>query len=363
MPPDSITRFEAVQAWNAFWTSQSQELKAFLKELAQIESEGVVGEDIDQAKLSLIRNKARARRELLTRTGCPTPPWEGVSPNLLWNIPNTPTAQASMLMGLHGTAEGSLGACASFGMVIHRACWEIQTNRADAAIIGAVDVSPTNELVSAFFQGRLAVMGDRPAVPFCDLRGTHIAGGAVTWILAAEDVMEAAGIRPLWSVEILGSGVSSDAEHIITPSKEGPKKAIREAFAAAGTHRVQAWDMHATGTPGDVNEFQLIEEFVPNTALISARKGIFGHGMAVSGGWELTAQLLGGEFDAKGNYTCPPCGIEPEQVHPVIQSLNRRILANKPLTIQPEMGAGVICGKLSMGVGGVSACIIAKVMP
>ena len=95
-------------------------------------------------------------------------------------------------------------------------------------------------------------------------------------------------------IEILGTGVSSDAEHIITPSQQGPKLSIRKAFAHAQVEPkdIHIWDMHATGTPGDWNELVLLEDFVPLSAWISARKGIFGHGMAACGGWELTASLL-----------------------------------------------------------------------
>lgn len=361
-PIDSQERYEALKIWNAFWAKQSQDLQNYLTELKKIESQGVVGADIETAKLNLIRSKTKARKELSDRYGFPTPPWESVSANLLWNIPNLPASQASMLLHLHGMSLGFSGACASFGAVLDSALLEIQSGRTHLAIIGAVDAAPTDELVSAFYGGRLAVIGDKPEVPFCDLRGTHISGGACVWIIAAEDAMEPFGIKPL-PVEILGTGVSSDAEHIITPSREGPKLAMTRAFKMAGISSadISLWDMHATGTPGDWNEFNLIEEFVPPSAYISARKGIFGHGMSVGGGWELTAQLLGNIPTNKNTCILSPCGIDPARVNPKIAQLDRHLLLDKPVEI-PVPKEGLVCGKLSMGVGGISSCVVARVL-
>ncbi|KAB8040637.1 hypothetical protein GCL60_01575 [Silvanigrella paludirubra] len=360
-PVDSFERYESLKVWNAYWIDQSDLYQKYLTELKEIEVLPVVGVDIDAAKLALIRSKTKARKLLLDKYHAPTPPWESTSPNLLWNVPNVSAAQASMVLNLHGTSTGFAGACASFGTMIDNALLEIQSGRTDLAIIGATDANPSNELISAFYNGRLAVLGESHGVPFCDLRGTHISGGACTWIIAAEDAMKKFEIEPL-SVEILGAGVSSDAEHIITPSKEGPKLAIRRAFENAdiSPSKINLWDMHATGTPGDWNEFNLIEEFAPKSAYISARKGIFGHGMSVGGGWELTAQLLGTKKTDKNTYQLLPSGINPANVNPKISSLNRNLLLDKVVEI-PAPEDGLICGKLSMGLGGTTSCVIARV--
>ena len=360
-PVDTFERYEALKIWNAYWIEKSELYQKYLAELKEIEAQPVVGTEIDAAKLALIRSKTKARKLLLEKYNATTPPWESTSPNLLWNVPNVAAAQASMLLNLHGTSTGFAGACASFGTMIDNALLEIQSGRTDLAIIGATDANPSDEVISAFYNGRLAVLGDSHGVPFCDLRGTHISGGACTWIIAAEDAMCKFEIEPL-SVEILGAGVSSDAEHIITPSKDGPKLAIQRAFKSANIDpsQIHLWDMHATGTPGDWNEFKLIEDFAPKSAYISARKGIFGHGMSVGGGWELTAQLLGTKKITNHSYQLLPSGINPANVNPKISSLNRNLLLDKPVEISapPE---GLICGKLGMGLGGTTSCVIARV--
>lgn len=360
-PLDSFERFEALKVWNSFWANKSQLFQEYLLELKEIEAHPVVGVDIDAAKLALIRSKTKARKALADKYHHPVPPWESTSPNLLWNVPNVPSAQASMLLQLHGASTGFTGACASFGSMVDNALLEIQSGRTDLAIIGATDANPCNELISAFYNGRLAVLGDSHGVPFCDLRGTHISGGACTWIIAAEDAMTKFEIEPL-PVEILGAGVSSDAEHIITPSRDGPKLAIQRAFENANvvSSQIGLWDMHATGTPGDWNELNLIEEFAPKTAYISARKGIFGHGMSVGGGWELTAQLLGTKRTDRNTYRLLPSGIDPSKVNPKIEMLERNLLLDKAIEI-PASDDGLVCGKLSLGLGGSTSCVIAKI--
>ena len=357
---DTLEYFEALESWNAYWAEKSPKLKRYLKELAKIEMTPVLGKDIESAKLSLIRLKMKTRKELSERYGYPTPPWESVQPQLLWNIPNLPAAQISMLLGLHGAAIGCSAACASFGVALDQGMDELISGRSDMAIVGATDISPTDELISGFYAGRLAVAGQKAGIPFCDLRGTHISGGSCIWVLATDKVIEKYGLKHR-GVEILGTGVSSDAEHIITPSQQGPKLAIQRAYAKAGIlpEDINMWDMHATGTPGDWNEFMLIDEFVPESAYISARKGIFGHGMAASGAWELTAQLLGCRRRKKNTFEVSSTGIQKAKVNPKIANLKRKIIYDK--TIATLDTNSPICGKLSMGIGGISSCVVARI--
>ncbi len=358
---DTLDYFEALSSWNAYWANQSLDLKDYLKELSEIEMTPVVGEDIEKAKLNLIRLKMKTRKELSEKYGYPTPPWESVQPQLLWNIPNLPAAQISMLLGLHGSSVGYSAACASFGVALDQGIDELLTGRSEIAIVGAADISPTDELISAFYAGRLAVAGQKAGIPFCDLRGTHISGGACTWILTTEENLDKYNIKHL-GVEILGTGVSSDAEHIITPSKQGPKLAIQRAYQKANitAEDISMWDMHATGTPGDWNEFMLIKGFVPESAYISARKGIFGHGMAASGAWELTAQLLGCHRLQEKTFELASTGIRKEDMNPKISKLNRKVIYNNATNVKLHSNEP-ICGKLSMGVGGISSCVVAKI--
>jgi 3-oxoacyl-(acyl-carrier-protein) synthase len=354
---DSAERAAAWDTWNSYWCKKSDGLQDYLREFNEMESI-TIGADVANDKLNVIRAKAKAKKALQDKWKHPLPPWEAVNANMLWNLPNAPAAQVSMLHGIHGVSFASIGACATFGLVLRQAVDGIRCGDYDAAIIGTTDLPPPPELVAGFNAAKVLAAGCDVGVPLCNLRGTHVAGGACTWILAADDVMEKLGQKSL-GIEIMGVGLSSDAEHIITPSMEGPKLCIRDAFAQAGISPkdVHTWDMHATGTPGDWSEFKLIEN-LPASTVITARKGIFGHGMSTCGGWELTAQLLSTRKNGK-TYTLTGSGIASECVHPSIKQVNRNLATDKAVTL--DAPNGLVCGKLSMGIGGISSCVLTKI--
>src|SRR5436190_4818810 len=163
--------------------------------------------------------------------------------------------------------------------------------------------------------------------------------------------MESKGFRPL-GLEPLAVGMSSDAEHIITPSREGPLTAIRQAFASAAVDpaEVTTWDLHATATPGDFQEVDNLREVVPDSVLVTARKGTFGHGMGAAGGWELTAQYLGYE-----NGVIFPTPLAEQELNPQILRAHSAFAFDDACPTKPG-----IAGKLSMGVGGINACILSR---
>jgi 3-oxoacyl-(acyl-carrier-protein) synthase len=191
----------------------------------------------------------------------------------------------------------------------------------------------------------------RVSKPFTGLRGTHISGGACIWIVADADDFRQRGLAPL-GLETLAVALSSDAEHLITPSRQGPLTAIREALAEAGVdpQQVATWDMHATATPGDWTELQNTVEVFPGATRFTARKGTFGHGMSVCGGWELTAQHLG---FAHGKLL--PINLDENEVHDHIRPYHRCLVKEDPVEAD-----GRIAGKINMGIGGVNACVICR---
>ena len=130
------------------------------------------------------------------------------------------------------------------------------------------------------------------------------------------------------------------------------KRAIRSALAQAaiGPADVAAWDLHCTGTPGDVSELELAREFVvPSTAMI-ARKGVFGHGMANAGGWELTAL---GMALVEGRTT--GTAVPAEDIHPVL----RRRWGDALVTgARPLHGTHAV--KVMLGIGGVTAAVVLR---
>jgi 3-oxoacyl-(acyl-carrier-protein) synthase len=187
-------------------------------------------------------------------------------------------------------------------------------------------------------------------MPFTSLRGTHVSGGSCVWILGDAAWCEDRGLRPVGGY-VEAVALSSDAEHIITPSKSGPKRALLRAYREAniGPGDVGVIDLHATGTPGDLNELALVDEFIGEATLITARKGQLGHGMANSGGWELTALALG-----LAGRAALPTGIRADAVHGRVRH-PASIVGVDRAPINRAVGV-----KLMLGIGGITACVVMR---
>lgn len=348
LPVDSEERFAALNVWDAFWAGRSAELRAFTERFAAVEKLDSDGNDED-AHLHAIRKRIREHRRLLDEVGCPAPPWTAVSPNIIWNIQNSPAAQITMLLGTHGEAWAPVGACSTFGVALHCGREAILRGDAKMAVVGTTDPRPDPTLAAAFHQARVMPGTGEVNRPFTSLRGTHMSGGSCVWIVGDAAWCEAQGLTPLGYVE--GVALASDAEHIITPSKTGPKRAIARAYAEAGITAadVALVDLHATGTPGDLNELALVDEFINPGTRVTARKGQLGHGMGNSGGWELTALALD---LAKG--AASPAGVAESELHARIPRKDA-IVSGVAAPLNGDVGV-----KLMLGVGGITACVVLR---
>ncbi|HEX8172374.1 MAG TPA: beta-ketoacyl synthase N-terminal-like domain-containing protein [Thermoanaerobaculia bacterium] len=347
-PLGSEEWIDAKHAWEAYWALQSDALGEYLAEARAIHADPVPPSS-GSAKLSSIRQKLNKIRALNRKYGCPEEPWAAVSPNMLWNIANIPAAQITMVGKIVGTSFAPVAACASFGLAMKLAYDAIQRGEATAVVVGMTDPPPHPMVISAFYNANVLSADADVSRPLTGLKGTHVAGGACVWIVADADAMREKGFRPI-GLEIVGVGTSSDAHHIITPSKGGPQLAMKQALEGARDGEVTTWDMHATATPGDATEIAHSLELLPRDVIFTARKGTFGHGMSVGGGWELTAQHLG---MAKGKLF--PMPLTEGELHADVKVHTVRFVQREGT----EAPRGY-SGKLSMGVGGINSCVISR---
>jgi 3-oxoacyl-(acyl-carrier-protein) synthase len=356
LPPEPSTADAAEldlaeEAWWHFWAGQSSELREYLAEQKEIESLGVEGANVEAAKLAVIKEKRTRNQRLQKKWGAPEPPWNEVPAEILWNIHNTPASQISMLGKLTGMTFAPVAACSSFGYGLKLALDALRSGDAKAVVLGMTDPPPHPLTVGGFYNARVVSADGAVSKPLTQLRGTHVAGGSVVWIVGDLEHFTARGFKPL-GMEPIGVGVTADAEHIITPSKEGPTLSIHEALrkSSVAPAEIGSWDLHATATPGDYLEMETFHAVMPETVLVTARKGTFGHGMSAGGGWELTAQYLG---YARGQVF--PTPLAEAELNKEISRVHPRYVFDKAVAV-PQGFAG----KLSMGVGGINACIISR---
>ena len=354
VPPDPSAappgdRAAAERRWREYWMARSPELAQYLAELAEIEGIEIHGE-VESGKVGAMRARESMRGKLRRKWGAPEAPWQ-VSANVVWNLHNTPAAQVTMLGQIKGLAFAPVAACSTFGVALRLAMTAIRAGEARAVVVGATDPPPHPLIVGAFYSARVLTADRRVSVPLTRLQGTHVSGGSVVWIVADDEYMTARGFKRL-GLEPLAVGVSSDAHHIITPSPEGPASAIEQALAAAGVDAtaVGTWDMHATATPGDVNEVAVLRSVLPSAVLATARKGTFGHGMSAGGGWELTAQYLG---YARGRLF--PTTLTRDAVNPAIAAQHEAFVLDEAHDVPSGLA-----GKLSIGIGGINACVLSR---
>ncbi|HLK64953.1 MAG TPA: beta-ketoacyl synthase N-terminal-like domain-containing protein [Bryobacteraceae bacterium] len=350
--PDSVCEAErdaAEAVWNRYWMEQSPELRRYLAELARIDGLSIEG-DIASGKLNAIREKEKRRAKLQEEWQTPEPPWR-VSANLIWNIHNTPAAQVSILGKIRGLAFAPVAACSTFGVALKLAMRAIACGDAKVVVVGATDPPPHPLTVGSFYSARVLSADRSVSVPLTRLQGTHVAGGSVVWIVGDLEYCKSKGFRPL-GMEPLSVGLSSDAHHIITPTAEGPWAAMQQALTEGGATPCDmgTWDLHATATPGDYSEVAGFRSIFPNTVVVTARKGTFGHGMGAGGGWELTAQYLG--YEAGHLYPTP---LSEAELNQSIAGLHSEVVFDEPRAFPPGLG-----GKLSMGIGGINACVISR---
>jgi 3-oxoacyl-[acyl-carrier-protein] synthase II len=346
---DPAKREAAEGEWAQYWMACSSDLHRYLDELAVIDGLAIEGE-IGAGKLNAIREKEKRRMKLQEKWNAPDPPWK-VSPNFIWNIPNAPAAQISILGKITGLSFAPVAACSTFGVALKLAMNAIRCGDAKFVVVGATDPPPHPLTVGSFYMARVLSADRNVSVPLTRLQGTHVAGGSVVWIIGDLEYALSKGFRPV-GMQPVAVGVSSDAHHIITPSSDGPKVAIHNAIAEAGgkPEDVGTWDLHATATPGDYMEVATLRSVLPGEVLITARKGTFGHGMSAGGGWELTAQYLGHELGKLF-----PTPLDAGSLNSSIAEIHEGMVFDEPKPFPEKLG-----GKLSMGIGGINACVISK---
>ena len=276
-------------------------------------------------------------------------------------IPNMGAAWVSMQLGTQGPLSSQCTACAASNMAIGDGLDAIRLGRADVMFCGGTEAPVTRVGIAGFSAMRaLSKRNDDPeraSRPFDAERDGFVMGeaGAILVLEALEHAQER-GAKIY--AEMLGYGVSSDAEHITEPDPTGehPARAMRMAFADAGIDpgEVDYINAHGTSTPlGDASETRVIkkalgEENARKTA-VSSTKGATGHCLGAAGGVEAAFCTL-----AIRDGLLPPT-INQEVADP---TCDLDYIPN--VARQQEIDVAV---SNSFGFGGHNACIVLRRWP
>ncbi len=218
--------------------------------------------------------------------------------SLLAVIPNMGAAWVSIQLGTRGPLLSSCTACAASQMAIGDGLDAIRLGRAEVMLCGGSDAAITRSGIAGFAAMRaLSRRNDDPAAasrPFdADRDGFVVGEGGA--ILVLEELEHAKKRAAKVYAELLGYGVSSDAEHMTEPDPTGrnPARAMKMAFADAqiNPEQIDYINAHGTSTPlGDASETRVIKRALgEDNALktpVSSTKGATGHCLGAAGALE-----------------------------------------------------------------------------
>jgi len=224
-------------------------------------------------------------------------------------IPNMGAAWVSMELGARGPLASECTACAASNMAIGGAMDAIRLGRADVMLAGGTEAGITKVGIGGFSAMRaLSRRNDAPeeaSRPFDAERDGFVMGEA-GGIVVLEDLEHARARGAKVYAELVGYGLSSDAQHITEPDPTGrhPARAMAMALEDAGvtTDEIDYINAHGTSTPlGDASETRVIkialgEEKARRTP-ISSTKGATGHCLGASGAIEAIACTLAVQRD------------------------------------------------------------------
>lgn len=216
---------------------------------------------------------------------------------------NAASGNISILFGAKGPNTAVATACASATNAMGDAVHAIRRGEADVMITGGAEAALTPLGLSAFASMKaLSERNDEPAKasrPFDRDRDGFVMGEGAG-ILVFEEYEHAKKRGANIYCEVLGYGMSADANHITQPDEcgRGGAAAMRFALADAGIapDQIDYINAHGTGTPlGDVAETVAIKSVFGDHARklkVSSTKSSIGHLLGASGGVELIATVM-----------------------------------------------------------------------
>jgi 3-oxoacyl-[acyl-carrier-protein] synthase II len=242
-----------------------------------------------------------------------------------------PSALVNMLGGfvsiyqdLKGPNLSSVTACAAGTHAIGEAAKTIMVGGADRMLVVGAESAVCGAGVGGFAAMKaLSTRNDDPQTasrPFDKDRDGFVMGeGAGALVLEELGAAQARGAKIY--AELIGFGESGDANHITTPTMDGPLRAMKAAYRMAGEPKVDYVNAHGTSTPiNDKNETAALKELFggkENCPPVSSTKGQIGHCLGAAGSMEAIISIMAmerGIIPPTINYTTPDANCDLDYV-------------------------------------------------
>lgn len=214
---------------------------------------------------------------------------------------NLISGQLSILLGLKGPSYAVVSACTTGLHSIGDAARLIEYGDADVMIAGGAESTVSPLGIGGFAAMRaLSTRNDDPTTasrPWDRDRDGFVLGeGAGALVLEEYEHARKRGARIYG--EFAGYGMSSDAHHITSPDRDGPRRGMTNALRNGGVNadEVQYINAHGTSTPlGDKNESEALKLAFGDHAsrlVVNSTKSMTGHLLGAAGGIEAVFTTL-----------------------------------------------------------------------
>jgi nodulation protein E len=208
---------------------------------------------------------------------------------------NAGASHVSMEFGITGPAYTVSTACCSANHAIGQAFRMVRDGDVELAIAGGSEAPFGFGLLKAFEAMR--VISPDTCRPFSKGRKGFVLGeGGAMLVLEPLDAAKAR--RATIHAEMVGFGMSSDAQHLTQLSTDGPARAMRAALRDAGiaAEQIGYINAHGSGTPiNDAVETRAIREVFGGHAerlAVSSTKSLHGHALGATGALEAVCTIL-----------------------------------------------------------------------
>ncbi len=208
---------------------------------------------------------------------------------------NAAGCQVSIDLGLKGPAWTVASACSSGSHAIGQAFQLLRSGQAAAVLAGGTEAPLTVGSLKCW--EALRVLATDTCRPFSLTRsGTVLGEGAAMLVLETRDNALRRGARIY--AELLGFGMSADANDILAPDAAGASRAMTAALddARLGPEGIDYVNAHGTGTwMNDKVEVQALHAtFGPHAErlAVSSTKAVLGHSLGAAGALGAVATAL-----------------------------------------------------------------------
>ncbi|MGW7413248.1 alpha/beta fold hydrolase [Streptomyces sp. NPDC054863] len=210
--------------------------------------------------------------------------------SFLGNAPSTLSGRISYFYDVNGPSVTLDGACSSSLAALHEAVLNIRAGQCRSAIVGAVSVFSTPEVLRFAQRSRMS-SPEGTSLPFTDAADGFVpAEGAASLVLMRYDEARSRGLRILGAIEATGTNHNGTTNGLMAPSSQAQARLISGLYEREGidASEIAYLETHGTGTPlGDPIELEGLRAAFRRVGAegchLGAVKPLIGHTLVASG--------------------------------------------------------------------------------